>query len=117
MLDFTWVMAGPWSSRVLADYGATVIKVESGTRLDLVRILGPFYGDKFSTETSASFASINAGKHSLAVDPGTPEGKATDSRTGRLGRHRDGVVFAQGDEEVGARLRVAFGAQAEPRSC
>jgi crotonobetainyl-CoA:carnitine CoA-transferase CaiB-like acyl-CoA transferase len=77
VLDFTWVMAGPWSSRVLADYGATVIKVESGTRLDLVRILGPFYGDKFSTETSASFASINAGKHSLALDPGTPEGKAT----------------------------------------
>jgi crotonobetainyl-CoA:carnitine CoA-transferase CaiB-like acyl-CoA transferase len=77
ILDFTWVMAGPWSSRVMADYGATVIKVESATRLDLVRILGPFYGDRFSTETSASFASINAGKHSLAVDPGTPEGKAT----------------------------------------
>ena len=77
ILDFTWVMAGPWSSRVMADFGATVIKVESATRLDLVRILGPFYGDKFSTETSASFASINAGKHSLAVDPGTPEGKAT----------------------------------------
>ncbi len=77
VLDFTWVMAGPWSSRVLADYGATVVKVESRTRLDLVRILGPFYGDKFSAETSASFASINAGKRSLALDPGTPEGKAT----------------------------------------
>ncbi len=77
VLDFSWVMAGPWSSRVLADYGATVVKVESHTRLDLVRILGPFYGDTFSTETSASFASINAGKRSLAVDPGTPEGKAT----------------------------------------
>jgi len=77
VLDFTWVMAGPWSSRVLADYGATVIKVESRTRLDLVRVLGPFYSDTFSPETSASFASINAGKHSLAVDPGTPEGKAT----------------------------------------
>ena len=70
-------MAGPWSSRVLADYGATVVKVESRTRLDLVRILGPFYDDKFSAETSASFASINAGKRSLALDPGTPEGKAT----------------------------------------
>ena len=77
ILDFAWVMAGPWSTRVLADYGATVIKVESRVRLDLVRILGPFYGDKFSPETSASFASINAGKHSLELDPGTPEGKAT----------------------------------------
>jgi benzylsuccinate CoA-transferase BbsF subunit len=70
-------MAGPWSSRVLADYGATVVKVESRTRLDLVRVLGPFYGNTFSAETSASFACINAGKHSLAVDPGTPDGKAT----------------------------------------
>ena len=77
VLDFTWVMAGPWTSRVLADFGATVVKVESKTRLDLVRVLGPFYSDTFSPETSASFASINAGKHSLAVDPGTPEGKAT----------------------------------------
>jgi benzylsuccinate CoA-transferase BbsF subunit len=54
-----------------------VIKIESRTRLDLVRILGPFYGDKFSPETSASFASINAGKRSLELDPGTPDGKAT----------------------------------------
>ncbi len=77
ILDFTWVMAGPWSSRVMADFGATVVKVESATRLDLVRILGPFYNDHFSTETSASFASINAGKRSLALDPGTPAGKAT----------------------------------------
>ncbi|HEY6599347.1 MAG TPA: CoA transferase, partial [Pseudomonadales bacterium] len=77
ILDFAWVMAGPWSTRVMADYGATVIKVESRTRLDLVRILGPFYGDQFSPETSASFASINAGKHSLELDPGTPDGKAT----------------------------------------
>jgi crotonobetainyl-CoA:carnitine CoA-transferase CaiB-like acyl-CoA transferase len=77
ILDFAWVMAGPWSTRVMADYGATVIKVESRTRLDLVRILGPFYGDKFSPETSASFASINAGKRSLELDPGTPEGKTT----------------------------------------
>ena len=77
ILDFAWVMAGPWSTRVMADYGATVIKVESRSRLDLVRILGPFYGDKFSPETSASFASINAGKRSLELDPGTPEGKAT----------------------------------------
>ena len=77
ILDFSWVMAGPWSTRVMADYGATVVKVESRTRLDLVRVLGPFYGNAISPETSASFASINAGKRSLEIDPGTPEGKAT----------------------------------------
>jgi crotonobetainyl-CoA:carnitine CoA-transferase CaiB-like acyl-CoA transferase len=77
VLDFSWVMAGPWATRVLADYGATIVKVESRTRLDLVRVLGPFYGDKVSPETSGSFASINAGKKSVEIDPGTPEGKAT----------------------------------------
>ncbi|MEJ2087919.1 MAG: CoA transferase [Gammaproteobacteria bacterium] len=76
VLDFSWVMAGPWCTRVLADYGATVVKVESSTRLDLVRILGPFYGNTVSTESSASFASINAGKLSIELDPNTPEGKA-----------------------------------------
>src|SRR5262249_14214742 len=74
ILDFSWVMAGPWSTRALADYGANVVKIESRTRLDLVRILGPFYDDKVSTESSASFASINAGKRSCEVDPNTPEG-------------------------------------------
>jgi crotonobetainyl-CoA:carnitine CoA-transferase CaiB-like acyl-CoA transferase len=77
VLDFSWVMAGPWSTRLLADYGATVVKIESRTKLDLVRILGPFYGDKMSAESSASFASINAGKLSFEVDPNTAEGKAT----------------------------------------
>ena len=77
VLDFSWVMAGPWCTRVLADYGATVVKVESRTRLDLVRVLGPFYGDRPSPETSASFASISAGKLSFEIDPNTPEGKAT----------------------------------------
>jgi len=77
ILDFSWVMAGPWSTRVMADYGATVVKVESRTRLDLVRVLGPFYGDRTTPETSGSFASINAGKLSFEVDPNTPEGKAT----------------------------------------
>ena len=77
VLDFTWVMAGPWSTRVLADYGATVVKVESRKRLDLVRILGPFYNDKLTPESSASFASINAGKLSIELDPNTPEGKET----------------------------------------
>ncbi len=72
ILDFMWIMAGPWATRVLADYGATVIKVEFAGRLDLVRVLPPFYRGQPGSENSASFGSINAGKRSLGLDLGKP---------------------------------------------
>ena len=37
-----WVIAGPFFTRVLADYGATVVKVESTTRIEPARGAGPF---------------------------------------------------------------------------
>jgi len=42
VLDLSWVMVGPMSGRYLADLGAEVIKVESSSRLDPLRTLGPF---------------------------------------------------------------------------
>lgn len=75
VLDFTWVMAGPYATRVLADYGASVVKIESAGRLDLVRVLPPFYGGKLDPEGSAAFGSLAAGKHSLALDLRKPEAR------------------------------------------
>ena len=40
--DLSWVAAGPTIAKALADHGATVVKVESGTRPDLSRTLAPF---------------------------------------------------------------------------
>jgi crotonobetainyl-CoA:carnitine CoA-transferase CaiB-like acyl-CoA transferase len=68
ILDFMWVMAGPHVTRVLADYGATVIKVESASPMDLVRVLPPFYEGQAGPENSAAFGSLNAGKQSLSLD-------------------------------------------------
>ena len=42
--DFGWAMAGPILGRFLAHHGATVIKIESNTRLDPTRMSPPFVG-------------------------------------------------------------------------
>ena len=75
VLDFMWVIAGPLFTRMLADYGATVIKVESGERLDPVRGSAPLKDAEPGMETSALFASFNAGKLGVTVDPGHPAGR------------------------------------------
>jgi crotonobetainyl-CoA:carnitine CoA-transferase CaiB-like acyl-CoA transferase len=76
ILDFMWIMAGPYVTRVLADYGASVVRIESTGRIDLVRVLPPFYGGVPGPENSASFGSINAGKRSATLDLAKPEGRA-----------------------------------------
>src|SRR5262249_55992667 len=42
ILDFMWVLAGPSATRVLADHGALVVRVESTRRIDTARTLPPF---------------------------------------------------------------------------
>jgi crotonobetainyl-CoA:carnitine CoA-transferase CaiB-like acyl-CoA transferase len=68
VLDFTWVMAGPTASRVLSDYGATVVRIESAERLDPMRLFGPYHGGEPGPENSGWFQNINAGKLSLRLD-------------------------------------------------
>jgi len=75
VLDFMWAVAGPFATRALADYGATVIRVESSTRLDVCRTLTPFLGNQLDTETAAVFHNANLGKRMLTLDPTKPEGR------------------------------------------
>ncbi len=63
IVDLTRVLAGPFSTMVLADLGARVIKVEAPGRGDDARAIGPFINGE-----SAYFASLNRGKESLALD-------------------------------------------------
>jgi len=37
MIDFSWIQAGPWVGRYLANFGAEVIRIESTTRVDWAR--------------------------------------------------------------------------------
>ncbi len=75
VLDMMWVMAGPTSTGVLGQYGATVVKVENEARMDTARLLAPWYGGKAGKERSLGFGSINVNKLSVTVDPNTAEGR------------------------------------------
>jgi benzylsuccinate CoA-transferase BbsF subunit len=76
ILDFFWLIAGPLASRVFADYGADVIKVESEQRIDRIRN-GLQPPGAASIETSGVFADCNLNKRSITVNLNTERGLAT----------------------------------------
>jgi crotonobetainyl-CoA:carnitine CoA-transferase CaiB-like acyl-CoA transferase len=76
VVDLTWVFAGPLSTRVLADFGATVVKVEGPTHPDASRGGGGALCGDLSLEGSVAFAHFNCGKLGLTLDLGTEAGRA-----------------------------------------
>ena len=72
ILDFMWVMAGPASTRVLADQGATVVRIESSIRVETARTIGPFINDEGGAENSGLFNNMNAGKLGITLDVNNP---------------------------------------------
>jgi crotonobetainyl-CoA:carnitine CoA-transferase CaiB-like acyl-CoA transferase len=78
VLDLSRVLAGPWSSQLLADMGAEVIKVERPGTGDDTRDWGPpFLKDQNGNDTreAAYFLAANRGKKSLSLDIAKPEGQ------------------------------------------
>lgn len=63
VLDFSTLLPGPFASLLLADMGAEVLRVESPTRMDLVRVLPPHVDG-----VSASHAYLNRNKRCIALD-------------------------------------------------
>ncbi|MCX2901565.1 CaiB/BaiF CoA transferase family protein [Pseudomonas mandelii] len=68
ILDFSTLLPGPFASLLLADMGAQVLRIESPTRMDLLRVLPPH-----DQGVSASHAYLNRNKRSLALDLKQPE--------------------------------------------
>ncbi|MEE9278963.1 MAG: CoA transferase, partial [Myxococcota bacterium] len=68
VLDFTWALAGPAATRILADQGATVIRVESQRKPDAVRGATPFIAEDGQLENSLHWHSPNAGKLGFTLD-------------------------------------------------
>jgi CoA:oxalate CoA-transferase len=74
VLDFTRVLAGPYCTRLLADLGARVIKIERPGEGDEMR-RGFLQLDPARTDQSTYFIRINAGKQSVGIDLAHPESK------------------------------------------
>lgn len=74
VLDFSAVIAGSYCSRLMADLGAEVLKIE-GTGGEILRHAGPMRGT-----VSALFSAVNSGKRCLSLDLKKPEAVAICKR-------------------------------------
>ncbi len=68
VLDFTQAWAGPTGTRLLGDFGADVIKVESETRPDLGRLVGPYPGGELDIDASGYFVEWCRNKRSIRLN-------------------------------------------------
>ncbi len=75
VLDFSWVIAGPLTTKYLADYGATVLKLESPKRPDVERTSPPFRDGITGVNRSAYYVNWNTNKLSMTLDVKHPEGR------------------------------------------
>ena len=73
--DFTWIGAGAYTTKLFADFGADVIKVESATRMDPLRSTAPFKDGVPGIERSGYFADRNSNKRAIRLDLKHPEGR------------------------------------------
>jgi benzylsuccinate CoA-transferase BbsF subunit len=78
--DFTWIGAGSYTTKLLSDFGADVIKVETATHMDTVRSTGPFKGGIKGTNRSGYFADRNTSKRGITLNLKHPRGKEVARR-------------------------------------
>jgi crotonobetainyl-CoA:carnitine CoA-transferase CaiB-like acyl-CoA transferase len=89
ILDLTSGVAGPWCTKLLADLGADVIKVECPSVGDESRAHGPFPRGVPDREASALFLWLNTSKRGITLDVATRTGRMLALR---IAAHCDAVV-------------------------
>ncbi len=72
--DLTWVIAGPTATRILADFGAEVIRVEHGQAADPIRLGRPIAGERPTLNNSGFFNYFNRNKKSVLLNVRHPQG-------------------------------------------
>ncbi|MBF8265456.1 MAG: putative acyl-CoA transferase/carnitine dehydratase [Dehalococcoidia bacterium] len=73
--DFSWAIVGPVVARYLGDHGATVVRVESATRPDIVRASPPFKDKVAGINRSAYYTNYNSSKYSLSLNMDLPQAR------------------------------------------
>ena len=68
VLDLSWHVTGPYCTKLLADYGAEVIKVERPVEGDPTRSMGPFPDDTPHPEKSALFLHLHTNKRGISLN-------------------------------------------------
>ena len=72
--DFSWVAVGPTTTKYLADHGATAVRVEANTPLDILRAAGPFKDGVPGLDRTQFFADYNTSKYGITLDLKNPAG-------------------------------------------
>src|SRR5438270_8797631 len=80
VLDLTHHIAGPYCTKLLADYGAEVIKIERPDGGDPARRMGPFPADEPHPEQSGLFLHLNSNKKSITLNLKSALGAAIAKR-------------------------------------
>ena len=112
VLDLGPGIAPSFCAKLLADYGASVVKVEPPAAGDPVRRIGPFVGDDPNPEKSIPFLYANTGKRGITLDH--------RSETGHEVLHRlldDADVLVEGfspSETAGSCISYSELAKAHP---
>ncbi len=73
VLDLSRVLAGPWATQILGDFGADIIKIEKPGAGDDTRGWGPPFLDNGEGD-AAYYLAANRNKRSVAIDFAHPEG-------------------------------------------
>jgi crotonobetainyl-CoA:carnitine CoA-transferase CaiB-like acyl-CoA transferase len=84
VLDLSRVLAGPWSTQILGDLGAEVLKIEKPGEGDETRAFGPPFVNGGNERADATyFLAANRNKKSVTVDFAKPEGAQLIKRLAR----------------------------------
>ena len=75
VLDLTHYIAGPYCTKMLADYGAEVIKIEKPGSGDGARMMAPFFEDDPHPEKSGLFLYLNTNKRGITLNLKSEKGK------------------------------------------